>query len=74
MCVVFGGRSAVALWHVQHYYNFSAVNAFNFTFVRFLYPVSAVACVCVGTDGSDFGFWFRKINENHWLLCAVSNV
>lgn len=48
MCVVFGGKSAVALWHVHHYSNFYTLNAFNFTFVRFLYLVPAVACVYVG--------------------------
>lgn len=62
MCVVFGGKSAVALWHVHHYYNFYALNAFNFTFVRFLYLVSADTSVCVGSDVSDLGFWFTKQN------------
>lgn len=63
MCVVFGGKSAVALWHVHHYYNFYALNAFNFTFVHFLYLVSAVACVGLGSDGPELGFWFKKLKK-----------
>lgn len=40
MCVVFGGKSAVALWHVHHYYNFYALNAFNFTL-----SISCILCL-----------------------------